>query len=125
MKSHFVGFLAAMGGIVLFAGAARAQDAEAGQAVFKRECSICHDIVPGKTKPGPSLGGLIGRTAGSVPNFHYSAANKSSGLTWDTENLDRYLISPKTVVPGTTMGYAGLKDDQKRKDLIAYLATLK
>jgi cytochrome c len=53
-----------------------------------------------------------------------SPANKDSGLTWDAATLDRYLTSPSTVVPHTIMTYAGLKDTQKRTDLIAYLSTL-
>lgn len=73
---------------------------------------------------GPSLAGVLGRTAGQVPNFHYSAANKNSDLVWDAATLDRYLTSPRDVVPHTTMTYAGLKDGQKRTDLIAYLSTL-
>jgi cytochrome c len=73
---------------------------------------------------GPSLYGLVGRQAGQIPNFKYSPANKDSGLTWDAATLDRYITSPQAVVPKTIMPYAGLKDAQKRADLIAYLATL-
>jgi len=74
---------------------------------------------------GPSLFGVVGRAAGSETYFTYSAANKNSGLTWDEATLDRYLTSPKAVVPGTIMPYAGLKNETQRADLIAYLATLK
>ena len=105
-------------------GGARAQDAGAGQAVFKSQCSICHAVQVGKNQTGPSLSGIVGRPAGQVAGFHYSSANKNSGLTWDAATLDRYLISPREVVPHTIMGYSGLKDAQKRADLIAYLATL-
>lgn len=73
---------------------------------------------------GPSLFGIVGRQAGQIPGFHYSPANKDSGLTWDVATLDRYLTSPKDVVPKTIMPYAGLKDDTKRADLVAYLGTL-
>ena len=59
-----------------------------------------------------------------VPGFRYSEANKASGLVWDISTLDRYLTAPRQVVPGTLMTYAGLKDQQRRADLIAYLATL-
>lgn len=108
-----------------WAGFARAQDASAGEKVFKRQCTACHSAVPGKKGLGPNLFGVVGRQAGSVEGFHYTAANKNSGLTWDTATLDRYLQSPRTVVPGTAMTYAGLKDDQQRADLIAYLGALK
>lgn len=73
---------------------------------------------------GPSLFGIVGRPAGSVPGFHYSAANRNSGLTWDTATLDKYLTNPRQMVPGTLMAYPGLTDARKRTDLIAYLATL-
>jgi cytochrome c len=68
---------------------------------------------------------VVGRPAGRVAGFHYSPANRDSGLTWDTATLDRYLTSPATVVPHTIMTYAGLKDATKRADLTAYLATLR
>jgi cytochrome c2 len=106
------------------AGAARAADAAAGEAVFKSQCSICHSVQAGRNQVGPSLAGIVGRKAGQVPNFHYSPANKDSDLTWDEATLDRYLTSPRTVVPHTIMTYGGLKDADKRANLIAYLATL-
>jgi cytochrome c len=107
------------------APAAEAADPAAGKSVFSSTCSICHSVQPGKNMVGPSLFGLVGRKTGSVPGFHYSPANQNANLTWDDTTLDRYLQSPRTVIPGTTMTYAGLKDDTKRTDLIAYLATVK
>ncbi len=101
-----------------------AENAEAGQAIFKKDCGVCHGTVQGKIGVGPSLFGIVGRLAGTVAGFRYSEANKNSGLTWDAATLDRYLVSPRTVVVGTTMTYAGQKDAEKRGDLIAYLATL-
>jgi cytochrome c len=103
---------------------AHAQDAAAGEAVFKSQCAICHSPLAGKNMVGPSLFGLVGRTAGQVPGFHYSAANKASGDVWSEANLDRYLTNPRAMIPGTIMTYAGLKDATKRANLIAYLATL-
>lgn len=73
---------------------------------------------------GPSLAGIVGRKAGVEPGFHYSPANEKSGLTWDAATLDRYLTSPAAVVPHTIMTYGGLKDADKRANLIAYLSTL-
>ena len=104
---------------------AAAQDAAAGEKVFKTQCAVCHSAVQGKNGIGPSLHEVVGRTAGTVPNYQYSAANKNSGLTWDDAALDRYLKAPQQVVPGTKMTYAGLKNDTQRADLIAYLGTLK
>jgi cytochrome c len=109
---------------VMLAHAAQAADATAGQAVFKSQCGICHSVVEGKNMVGPSLFGVVGRTSGSVAGFHYSTANTNAKLTWDVATLDKYLTSPKAVVPGTIMTYAGLKDDTKRADVIAYLETL-
>jgi cytochrome c len=106
------------------AAPARAADPAAGAIVFKAQCSACHSPAAGRNLVGPSLFGVIGRKSGSVEGFHYSAANKAAGVTWDEAKLDPYLTSPKTVVPGTIMTYAGLKDAGKRADLIAYLATL-
>jgi cytochrome c2 len=107
-----------------FSGTTRAQDAPAGAAVFKSQCGICHSPQAGRNMTGPSLFGVVGRPAGKEAGFHYSPANKESGLTWDSATLDRYLTNPREVVPHTIMGYAGLKDATKRTDLIAYLATL-
>jgi cytochrome c len=103
---------------------AGAQDAAAGEAVFKSQCGICHSVQSGRNQVGPSLFGIVGRPAGKAPGFHYSPANRDSGLTWDAATLDRYLTSPGTVVPHTIMTYGGLKDAKKRADLIAYLSTL-
>jgi cytochrome c len=102
----------------------RAADPDAGQAVFKTQCGICHSPLPGKNMVGPSLFGVVGRKSGSIEGFHYSAANKAADITWTPEVLDKYLTAPREVVPGTIMTYAGLKDDAKRADLIAWLETL-
>jgi cytochrome c2 len=102
-----------------------AADPAAGKSVFTSACSICHSPQPGKNMVGPSLFGVVGRKTASVPGFHYSPANQNANLTWDAATLDKYLQAPRSVIPGTTMTYGGLKDDTKRADLIAYLATLK
>ena len=104
--------------------AAHAQNAENGQKAFRQICSICHEAVAGRNRVGPSLFGVVGRKAGTVADFHYSDEMKNSGLTWDAATLDRFIAAPRAVVPGTRMAYAGLMDDVKRQDLIAYLATL-
>jgi cytochrome c len=104
---------------------ARAADPDAGRATFRSACSLCHSDQPGVTKTGPTLFGLVGRKTGAVPGYAYSVGNQNANLTWDAATLDKYLESPRTVVPGTKMTYAGLKDPTKRLDLIAYLSTLK
>lgn len=107
--------------LVLAAAGARAQDAAAGEKVFA-PCRACHQIGPtAKNAVGPELNGVIGRAAGTVPGYSYSAANKNSGLTWDEATFTRYIEAPQAVVKGTKMAFAGVKDEQKVKDLIAYL----
>ena len=86
-------------------------------------CTTCHAIEAGVNKIGPSLHGVVGRPAGSIPNFTYSAANKGSGITWTPEKLFQYLENPQRVVPGTKMGFPGYPDPQTRADVIAYLKT--
>jgi cytochrome c2 len=117
-------------GIVLallcgLAGASHAQDAAAGARVFRSQCSICHSPQPGRNIIGPSLFGVVGRHSGAIADFHYSSANRASGLVWNPPTLDRYLTAPREVVPGTLMSYPGLKDEHDRSDLIAYLASLR
>ena len=128
MRDRTVPRLAAVMISLAFAGLgteAQGADPAAGKTVFNSVCSICHSVQPGKNMVGPSLFGIVGRKTGSVPGFHYSPANQNANLTWDQATLDKYLQSPRTVIPGTLMTYGGLKDDAKRADLIAYLATLK
>lgn len=101
--------------------AAKAQDAAAGEKVFTA-CRACHQVGDqAKNAVGPVLNGLFGRKAGSVAGYSYSKANKESGLTWDEATFADYIKDPKAKVPGTKMIYPGLKDEQKIKDLIAYL----
>ena len=104
-------------------GHAHAQDAAAGEKVFL-VCKACHQVGDtAKNAVGPVLNGLIGRKAGSVQGFNYSDANKNSGITWDEATFSEYIKDPKAKVPGTKMAFAGVKDEQKIKDLIAYLHT--
>lgn len=116
--------VAVMAGACLPSLPAGAQDAAAGRRVFQSTCSLCHSPQPGRNLTGPSLFGVVGRHSGQVPGFAYSAANRQSGLTWDPATLDRYLTSPRQVVPGTLMTFSGLHDPAQRAAVIAYLATL-
>src|ERR1019366_10526635 len=101
--------------------AALAQDAAAGEKVFA-VCKACNQIgETAKHAVGPVLNGIIGRKAGTYPGYSYSDANKSSGLTWDEPTFREYIKDPRAKVPGTKMIYAGLKDEQKISDLLAYL----
>ncbi len=101
-----------------------AGDVAAGKRVAVR-CAACHSFVEGKNKIGPSLFGVIGRKAGTMPNFNYSSAMTNSEIVWTADGLDAYLSGPKTLVLGNHMGYAGVTKEDQRANLIAYLATLK
>jgi cytochrome c len=106
-------------------GSALAADPAAGKAVFTSQCGICHSVVSGKNGVGPSLFGIVGRKTGGVPGFHYSPANQNANIEWNEQTLEQYLKAPMTTIPGTTMGYAGVKDDVQRANLVAYIGTLK
>jgi cytochrome c len=97
-------------------------DAAAGEKVFA-QCKTCHVIDAGVNRIGPSLHAVVGRKAGEIAGFSYSAANKESGITWTAEKLYQYLEKPARVVPGTKMAFAGLAKGQDRADVIAYLST--
>ena len=118
----FAGALAALPAATL--GTAQAQDADAGEKVF-RKCKACHAVGEGAgNKVGPHLNDLFGRTAGAIGDFKYSNAMKAAGeggLVWDDESIATYLINPKDMVKGTKMAFAGLKKDEDRADVIAYL----
>ena len=99
----------------------QAQDVAAGEKVFA-QCRACHQVGPAaKNAVGPVLNGLFGRKAGTVEGYNYSPANKTSGITWDEATFSEYIKDPRAKVPGTKMVYAGLKDEQRIKDLTAYL----
>ncbi len=111
--------------VVSMAGSAWADgDADAGKTVFAK-CAICHSVVAGQNKIGPSLFGIVGRPSASIPTFTYSEAMKNANKVWDEVTLDTYLENPRGVVPGTKMIFVGLKTEADRKNVIAYLATLK
>ncbi|HUB64763.1 MAG TPA: cytochrome c family protein [Methylocella sp.] len=122
MKRKYV-YLVAAAAWAGSVGGALAGDAAAGQTIFNQKCKVCHQIGEGaKNFVGPELNGLIGRKTGSVPDYNYSDANRDSGITWDEAKLKDYLASPKTVIPGTKMIFAGLPKETDRDNLVAYLA---
>jgi cytochrome c len=106
--------------------AAPAADIANGMATFQTMCGVCHAVkTTGGPVEGPNLVGLVGRQAGSHPNYtRYSPALKASGLMWTEENLNQFLKSPMAMVPGTFMPML-IPDDKTRADVIGYLSTLK
>jgi nitrite reductase (NO-forming) len=101
--------------------AVAAGDQEQGRLVY-RKCQACHSLEPGKNGVGPTLAGVIGKKAASDAGYAYSPALRDAGLTWDVATLDRYLLDPQKAVPGNKMPFPGLKTENERRDVIAYLA---
>ncbi len=117
--------LATVAMVGLTAGAAWADgDPALGKASFNK-CAACHSIKEGENKIGPSLHGVVGRPSHSIEGFSYSEPMKAYNVTWDAATLDHYLTDPRGVVPGTKMIFVGLKKDDERANVIAYLETLK
>ena len=97
-------------------------DPERGRLLF-RACIACHSLGPGEHRLGPSLAGVFGRKAGAAEGFrYYSPALRSSNVFWNELTLDAWIADPRSLVPGSGTGFAGLSDAQARADLIAYLA---
>jgi cytochrome c2 len=99
---------------------ARAADVEKGKAVFE-QCAACHSLDGSGDYDGPSLKGIIGRKAGSLEDYRYSAAMKRSDVMWDAATLDNYVTDPQAFIPGNRMAFAGIADKAERDDLIAFL----
>jgi len=96
-------------------------DAKAGERSYLL-CQSCHTLDEGGlNKVGPNLYGFYGRPAAQADGFVYSEALSEAGISWDDETLDGWLDNPATAVPGTTMIFVGISDQQQRADLIAYL----
>lgn len=108
--------LALLAPAILPAQAAEAPDR--GKQIYQR-CSACHSL--DRNRSGPKHCGLFGRRAGSLPGYAFSLAMRDSGIIWDSRSLDRFLENPMAAVPGTKMGYAGIRDSAERAALIAYL----
>lgn len=113
--------------MVLVPGSALAQTpVERGEQAFKM-CTACHSVGENAAnRMGPALSGVIGQPAATRPGFAYSQAlqkKSAEGLVWTPETLTQFLHKPRDMVPGTKMSFAGISDDAKIADIIAYLAT--
>jgi cytochrome c len=117
-------------GTVLLAATAQANaegDPAKGEKVF-RKCAACHAVgADAKNKVGPQLNGIVGRAWGQVEGYKYSKnlIELGDGKVWDEETLDAYLTKPKDVIPKGKMAFAGLRKEEERADVIAYLAQYK
>lgn len=104
--------------------AAAEPDIAAGKSTFQMQCSACHSDKPGANGVGPSLAGLGGRKAGSLPGFSFTGALTHSGLTWDTATFNQFLTDPAKMVPGTSMAQT-LNTPEERANVFAYLSSIK
>ena len=92
-----------------------------GEKVFKK-CSACHIVAKGgKNLIGPALYGVVGRPAAFIEGYAYSKALKAHGKNWSFEELNGFLLKPKSYIKGTKMAYAGLRKDKDRASVILYL----
>ena len=99
-----------------------AADTASGQLLFNNACRTCHTLREGDNRLGPNLHNVIGRKAGSLPNYGYSGAMKGADFVWDKEKLDSFIAKPDEVVPGHNMKpYGGLASAEDRAKLIAFL----
>jgi cytochrome c len=117
------------GGLIAPQDASAAGDVAKGEAVYKKQCVICHDTAAGKHKVGPSLHGVAGRKAGTAEGYKLYRGLRDATWTWDDKSLDAYLVDPPAFTKSKT-GQTGsmvykLGNRQDRDDVIAYLKTLK
>ena len=100
----------------------RSAGSDDGQLVFNNTCRTCHALRDGDNRLGPNLHNIIGRRAGSLPNYGYSSAMKGADLVWDKATLDRFIANPDQVVAGNKMKpYGGLASADERAKIIAFL----
>jgi cytochrome c len=93
-----------------------------GQLAFNNTCRTCHTLKEGDNRLGPSLHKIIGRRAGSLPNYRYSSAMKDADFVWDKVTLDRFIANPDQVVSGNNMKpYGGLNSTEERAKIVAFL----
>jgi cytochrome c len=103
--------------------ASQGTEGVSGQQAFNNACRTCHMVREGDNRLGPNLHGIVGRKAGSLPDYGFSSAMKEAGFIWDEEKLDRFIANPDEVVPGNSMKpYGGLASSDDRKKIIAFLA---
>ena len=101
----------------------QAQDATRGKILFFGSCAGCHGLEPRTDDQAPSLGGVIGRRAGTVPDFHYSSAMLSANFVWDESRVEAFLADPEAIVPSNRMPFS-VANKGERADIVAYLKTL-
>ncbi|XP_076161948.1 cytochrome c [Ptiloglossa arizonensis] len=97
-----------------------------GKMLFIKMCKMCHTTGENeKHRIGPNLHGIMGKTCGTTPGFKYTESMKKKGVKWDETTLNEYLEFPRKFIPGTKMVFNGIRKIEDRRDIIAYLASLK
>lgn len=104
-----------------FMGQAAHADATAGEALFKSRCANCHSLTPGQSSIAPDLTGVVGRKAGSLKDYRYSAALHGASFVWTPAKLNEWLASPHNAAPETEMAFPGLKSEKERADVVEFL----
>ncbi len=100
-------------------------DPAKGKALFAR-CAMCHTVTKGgPNRIGPNLHGIMGKKAAAIQGFFYSGALKKSGIVWSDEKMALWIAKPGLMVPGNRMAFAGIRNPQQVRDLVAYMKTLK
>ena len=103
--------------------AAQGTEGVSGQQAFNNACRTCHMVREGDNRLGPNLYRVVGRKAGSLPDYAFSSAMKEADFVWDEQKLDRFIANPDEVVPGNNMKpFGGLPSSDDRKKIIAFLA---
>ena len=116
MKRHILAVI--VGGLAVTPALAQ----EDSQTAFNTSCRTCHTMKEGDNRLGPSLAGIVGRKAGSLPGYNYSSSMKQSGITWDAATLDQFIANPDQVVSGNNMKpYGGITDAAQRKLIVNFL----
>lgn len=100
-----------------------ADETSDGQLIFNNNCRTCHSRDAGDNRLGPTLHNIVGRKAGSVDGYSFSASMEGSNITWTKETLDKFIANPEAVVPGNSMRpYGGLESAKERATLVDFLA---
>ena len=121
----FVVALSSVAAVMMFLAAVAAENDQrtvGAEAAYSRYCQNCHSMEKGANRLGPSLHRIIGRTAGTEPNYKYSQALKDAGFVWDELTLDRYMGNPREFLPGSIKAsLAPVASVEDRKKIVAYL----
>ena len=101
-------------------------DADAGFKTFRKKCMGCHTVAKGESdRTGPNLWGIVGKAKAASEGYRYSASLVSLGGVWSEADLVAFMAGPRTFLPDTKMTFPGLKKEQDRADILAFLNTLK